>query len=714
MTKTTKKTLPRIIYVRALDCEKAPDNVRTVSDPAADAELEANIGETGGIIQNVIGLAIRGQKGRWHVYAGGRRLERVHANIANGTLDEDHMLPLFPARNKAEAIAMSMAENFHTLKMNPADECSGFQAVIKAQKKTPAGVAKQFGVTERFVLGRLRLANLAKVVFEALRNGEITLDVAKAYATYPDVDRQASVFKMLETSYHRHNVNEIQRHLAVGTYKGGDPKALLVGREAYLAANGRIDGDLYSDRMTEIWSDGDILDRLAEETLSAHAAALRDRDGFAEVRPVLATRVPYGETFQLRTIDPEQLPMSAEAEARHAEIDASLDELTRLGQQQSEGLSEEQLAQIDALEAERGALEQTETAYTEAQRMGAIAYVHIDQEGKPQLHTEFYAVETPVAVEPDDADADPDIEVDGDDDDEGIEQDNSPGGALNGEQYSARQRDELAMMKTELLAVHIANDPQFALDLGIFIMVDNACHAGWSGMPSELKAPAATPRVRDYSSETPAAEAWVTLDKALDRSWIDQPSLETRYDAFCAISPEARAAWLGWAIARTMTAVPWGGRGASFLDHLGAKLEIDVARWWRPTARNFFDGLTKPRILALFERVGNSILSGRYAKSRKYDLAVTAEKLFGGDLMIDPEIKERAVVWLPKPMRFTPEPVDTDSDAEIGVDTGIDTDTDVVSAEVIELNGAEPTEGVDQGAPAPGNDDDQDDLPEAA
>ena len=34
------------------------------------------------------------------------------------------------------------------------------------------------------------------------------------------------------------------------------------------------------------------------------------------------------------------------------------------------------------------------------------------------------------------------------------------------------------------------------------------------------------------------------------------------------------------------------------------------------------------------------------------DLAASAERLFGGDVIIEPEIQERALVWLPDEMRF--------------------------------------------------------------
>ena len=78
------------------------------------------------------------------------------------------------------AVETSLAENFHRLAMNPADEAQAFAALV-AGGATVEDVARRFGLTVRFVEGRLRLATLAPVVFEALASGQITLDIAKAY-----------------------------------------------------------------------------------------------------------------------------------------------------------------------------------------------------------------------------------------------------------------------------------------------------------------------------------------------------------------------------------------------------------------------------------------------------------------------------------------------------------------------------------------------------
>lgn len=629
-----------IIFVRAANCTKSPSNVRKSSDPEADAQLAANIAANG-VIQNLVALPVARKKGHYRIFAGGRRLDGVHANIEAGVFPADYDIPVKVLKDARDAIEISLSENFFNLEMNPADACRAFQDIIEIEKKTPTDIAKRFGLTERFVRGRLRLANLAEPVFEALREGSITLDVAIAYASTSDSARQASVFAQMDGNYYRNNVNEIRRMLAVGAYRGGDPKALFVGREDYEAAGGRVDGDLFSAQETEMWIDGDIVDRLAGEKLAAAAEALREREGFSEVRHVPALQVPYTETCQLSRLEGEPIPLTGEAEARKAQIEAELADIEAAAEE-ADDYSEEQSERIEVLQEELDALVDTGTVIADDQRASAIAYVVIGSDGQPRIHEQLY-IEPRVEEDEDVSDEAPSGAEDEDEEPE------EPGQA----KYSQRLCDELAMMKTELLAVHVASDPHFALDLGTFIMVDNATRlSGYYGMPSELRANAPSARVHGFQSGAPAAEAWAKLDEGLNRSWTNHKEIEARYDAFCALDQAERAAWLGWAVARTLHAVPDGLTGSSFLNHLGAKLGIDVAAWWRPTARNFFDRITKPAILKLFEAIGGMELKSRYAASRKFDLAASAEKLFAGQVIVEADIKERALAWLPAAMRF--------------------------------------------------------------
>ena len=145
-----------------------------MQDEAADAELAASIAERG-LLQNLV-VTPASPKGMYAVEAGGRRLRALHKLQFDGTLPVDHKVAcLVLGKDDGAAAEASLAENFHRLAMNPADECTAFGRLIE-QGCDVEGVARRFGLTVRFVEGRLRLANLAPVVFEALGAGEITLD----------------------------------------------------------------------------------------------------------------------------------------------------------------------------------------------------------------------------------------------------------------------------------------------------------------------------------------------------------------------------------------------------------------------------------------------------------------------------------------------------------------------------------------------------------
>jgi ParB family chromosome partitioning protein len=99
------------------------------------------------------------------------------------------------------------------------------------------------------------------VVFGALGAGEITLDVAKAYAATPDRERQAYVFKQVRRSYMAQNPDSIRRMMTQATVSASDRRARLVGEEACVAAGGHIQRDLFSEEDGARWLDIALLER---------------------------------------------------------------------------------------------------------------------------------------------------------------------------------------------------------------------------------------------------------------------------------------------------------------------------------------------------------------------------------------------------------------------------------------------------------------------
>ncbi|MGE5564275.1 MAG: ParB/RepB/Spo0J family partition protein [Bacillota bacterium] len=637
----------------------SPRNVRRSSDPQADAELKADI-EARGLLQNLVASAGK-PKGCFAVEAGERRRRALHSLAEEGKLAPDHEVCCLVI-DKASAPESSLAENFQRLAMNAADECLAFQQLIE-QGGDAEGIARRFGLTVRFVEGRLRLANLAPVVFEALGAGEISLDVAKAYAATPDRERQEYVFEQMGRGYGYAHPDSIRRMMTQATISATDRRARFVGEEAYVAAGGRIERDLFSDEDNARWLDVALIERLAAEKMEKLAAAAAAEQGLAFVRPSLDSWISGPATEGLRRVAVETPRLTDEETARVDDLEEQIGALVDLLEDEETGDAERAEAEVKVRELDEilDGIVNKPPVIDDELKAKVGTFLLLDQDGRPKLDTCFYT------------------EVTADEASTGEAEDGSPGS--DDEEKPSRQAslsrrliDELAMQRRDILAVHVAADPAFALDLAIFLMVDRNQHYSSDKSGSSLVATPPSNPVFDFKTPDAAATiAAAEANDALDRSWTEAPSRAERFDAFRALPEEARAAWLGHAVARTLEASCrlTGERACAFHDHLGELLGIDVARWWRPTGANYFDRVPKSVTLAALAEVGGPTLAERYARAKKAELAQACERIFSGDFIAEVEVKEAALAWVPGAMRFgsSGQPVEADDavcEPEIG------------------------------------------------
>jgi len=542
--------------------------------------------------------------------------------------------------------------------MNPADECLAFQQLIEQGSDVP-GIARRFGLTVRFVEGRLRLASLAPIVFEALGAGEISLDVAKAYAVTPDHERQAYVFEQMSRGYGSAHPDSIRRMMTQATIGAGDRRARFIGEEAYVAAGGRIERDLFSDEGDARWLDVALVERLATEKMDTIADETAAEQGLAFVRPTLDSWIGYSATEGLRRVATESVPLTDEESIRVDELEAEIEDLADL-------LQDEETDDAARADAEAKARELSDAIDAIVNKPPVISdelkgqvgtILLLDDQGRPRLDTSFYT-----EVAGDDGGASGAVD-ESPTDSEAVAQPARTAG------LSRRLIDELAMQRRDILAVYVAADPAFALDLAIFLMVDrDRDYSGGKCGSSLVATPPANPVFDFKTPEASATIAQAQADEALDRSWTEDSSRPARFDAFRALPEETRAAWLGHAVARTLEASAnlAGERACAFHDHLGELLGIEVARWWRPTGSNYFDRVPKSLTLAALAEVGGPPLAERYAKAKKAELAQACERIFSGDFIAELEVKEAALAWAPEAMRFAalPAPAAEDASAE--------------------------------------------------
>jgi ParB family chromosome partitioning protein len=656
----------------------SPRNVRRGTDEQADLELKADI-EARGLLQNLVVTSVARPKGSFAVEAGGRRLRALQRLAEEGRIAKTHeVCCLVIEGGPADAQEASLAENFQRLAMNPADECLAFSALIE-QGSDVEGIARRFGLTARFVEGRLRLAGLAPVVFEALGAGEISLDVAKAYAATPDQERQAYVFEQIGHGYGYAHPDSIRRMMTQATASASDRRARLIGEEAYLAAGGRIERDLFADDAATRWLDVAILERLASEKMEALAAEAARESGLAWVRPTLDGWVGYAQTEGLRRVPVETPPLTQEESAAVDALEAEIDDLAAAleDEETSDEARDQAEAKIRDLSDRIDEIVKKKPVIDDDLKPYVGAFLLLDEQGRAKLDTTLYA-----EISPDDAEQG-----------EGHDAPAVGLGENRGRTAGLSQRlvDELAMQRRDILAVHVAADPGLALDLAIFLMIDR--EAGYSCEKSGSSLAAVPPSNPVFDFKTPEAAASIAREEAaqaLDRRWIEGKSRAERFNAFRALSDEARAAWLGHAVARTLEASLnlSGPRACAFHEHLGVLLGIDVARWWRPTGANYFDRVPKSVTLSALAEVGGPDFAGRYAGAKKAELAQSCERIFAGDFIAEVEVKEAALAWVPQAMRFDPAPAPAASEepeAGVGIDAGDDAE-----------------QGGEEGSPTPG------------
>jgi ParB family chromosome partitioning protein len=617
----------------------SPRNVRRHGDPTADAELKASIAAHG-LLQNLVVRA--GAKGKFEVEAGERRRRAMLALVEDKVLPRDHQVTCLVLDADSDTVPeASLAENFHRLAMNPADEAQAFAALIEGGASTEQ-VARRFGLTVRFVEGRLRLATLAPVVFEALAAGEITLDMAKAYGATSDQQIQARVFAEISGAYYTPTPDSIRRMVLTGTVRGSDPRAKLVGRDAYLAAGGRIERELFDNADTESWVDVTLLEALAAAKMEEEARALAAQNGLAWVKPTLDPYASHDLVEGLVRLPAEPAPLSEVEVARLEALDASWDEHAAVLEDEDSAPEAIEAAEaaIAAIERETQDIRNRPPVLPEDSKGTAGMILTLSRDGKPVLQTVFYG-ERPEAGSSDDGG----IEV--------VSADDNAGGRRS--TLSRRLVDELAMQRRDVLALHLASDPSLALDVMVFTLADADSHDWQARSASTIRGGVPSgPIVGFEPGDAAATRALAELRTGLDETWRAGRDQCERFDRFRALSDETRAAWLGHVVARSLEASlnMSGERRIPFQDHLGALIGIDIAQWWRPTAANFFDRVPKQVILEALGEVGGAELAARYASVKKADLAASAERIFAGTTIAEVAERERALAWVPDVMQF--------------------------------------------------------------
>ena len=178
------------------------------------------------------------------------------------------------------------------------------------------------------------------MLLEAYREGGIDLETLMAFAVTTDHARQVAVWEQVKDQGYRPGAWQIKRMLTEDRIPATSDIARLIGIEAYEAAGGKIDRDLFAEEDDRgIWlDDPDLLNTLAMDKLQAAANELETRWKWAEAR----LDVDWNATAGFGRVRPQPAEPSDEEKAEIERLRTRNDELANMDEDDwTEELAEE-------------------------------------------------------------------------------------------------------------------------------------------------------------------------------------------------------------------------------------------------------------------------------------------------------------------------------------------------------------------------------------
>jgi ParB family chromosome partitioning protein len=612
------------IMIEVKNLEKSPQNARRTTSKASAEELRASI-LAHGLMQNLV--VTEAGDGRYHVIAGGRRLDALRELQAEGKLPPEYAVPCQVAPD-AHAFELSLAENTVRQAMHPADEFEAFVRLAEAGANAEA-IAQRFGVSMRHVEKRMRLGRVAPELLDAYRADEITLECVMAFAITEDHEKQLEVYRSL-LPWNVINHSEIRARLTETMLEATSKLACFVGLEAYHAAGGLSRADLLGVVYLE---SPELLHRLATEKLDR----VRDEllaEGWKWVEAT--TDYDWNLFSRCGRIYAQPLEAPPELLAAKEQAEAEIDELQQaLEETESDAI----IAALDAAEARlNGIDEQLESlvAYDPEAMRSAGCYVTISHDGTLSVDKGLVRRED-MKQAVDHRPAKP-----------------------KGMPETLRHR--LESYRLQVAQVELASHPLVALDLLAFTVARSVV-AGqpiFDGPDVRLIQHSALPEVQ--REQTPAGEALSAIAEALPRNWLLPETEAEQFQAFLGLAERDRLAFLAYGVAMSLKP-QLSTRSEGTASELALSMtDADVASYWRPTKGNYLTRITRDQLLALGSTLLGEPWALAHSRAKKGELAAVLDRAFAEPERDIGSSEQRHALarWLPEGMAFGAEVSESD------------------------------------------------------
>ena len=650
-------------------------NVRTTkAHPDDDKELDASILALG-VLESLLVLPAAG--GDYEVIAGGRRLASLKRLAKKKAIPPTHPVPCRVRTDNEDtnAAEISLHENEIRAAMHPADQFEAF-ARLRAEGMTAADIAERAGVSERHVTKLMRLASVAPELLAAYRSGEMNLETLMAFTVTDDHDAQRDVWKSARNGGGGLWPNHIRQRLTHGAVSGGSGLARFVGQDAYEAAGGRIQRDLFSEDGGGVYLvDRALVMKLAEAELEKTAERLRKQWKWVEVHV-------DPDWDRIQTLHRLRPVPGAPTPAERKRLEAIETESQDLADRQPDDPEEQGtvFARIQELDIEREKLEARiagrEKYRREDMRLAGCvvsldgAQKRItkglvlpgDMPPKPGKNAKAKAAPAkaegsspPVRRQGGRGGAGPDVRrtLRGPWTTRTTTNYTSPEAKHAKETgLSAAITDDLAAIRTGVVRAALAQRFDLAFDVAAYLLTTDAQGRGDTDRPADIRLGRTSlrPPGRQNDGDFADANPGEKLHAPPAGKWMAITDKLKRFDAFRALPDEQKRELFARAVATSLyhqaanqhQLIPAAERVVELLD-------IDFAAAVRPTEKYFWKRLTRARLLEIAEAVVGKDWAAARRKHKKGELAAAMATVFGSDpagrAALDADARERIEGW---------------------------------------------------------------------
>jgi ParB family transcriptional regulator, chromosome partitioning protein len=599
-------------------------NVRTTGADEGIDELAASIASVG-LLQSLV--VKKEPRGKYAVVAGKRRLLALSQLATNGTVEPAMEVPCRVVPADADLPGISLTENVVREPMHPADEFEAFQRLLTADKSV-ADIAARFGVSEAVVNRRLALARVSPVLLAKYRAGDLNLELLQAFTLTDDHEAQEAVWNQLQPWDRR--AQAIRRMLSSNDIPATDKRVRFVGLSAYEAEGGAVRRDLFADEEQGTYvADTATLMRLVNDKLQGMADAVKAEGWkWVEVQPDLDHQFVSRHKRVYAPKAPLPSELAAEVEALEKERDALEQSLQDSGEDAD---NQEVWDQIESLTDRLNAIGQSRTCvYEEDVKARCGVVVSVGHDGEAELIRGLVRKEDQVELGASESTGDT------------VRPSTASRETAQEQGYSAALVEALSQHKTAAIAVELTRQPQtalaalvhalalrqFGLDLGLY----------------RAKSCLQVSTTQAHLTDAAASPALALLEEQ-GAGWMRRlPTAEDDLFQWCLDQDQATLLQLlAYCAARSLNAVKSKADGdPDRLQHsnaLAEALRLDMTSWFTPTAENFFGRTSKSQIAECLKEAGKP-LSTESMSLKKADLAALAER----------EIKGTG--WLPHPVKI--------------------------------------------------------------